>query len=136
MKELSKNQQIIMAVGATLKVVGVGCYVFNFMPYVFSVVFTVGAIVFAVMQILQASYVDSDNVTLRRLKKIMIVGDVCFILAGLLMLENSYMVLYRFLSWDIWLKYFWNNWVVLLLVAAILELYTSHRISYELKKNN
>ena len=136
MKELSKNQQIIMAVGATLMVVGVGCYVFNFMPYVFSVVFTVGAIAFAVMQILQASYVDSDNVTLRRLKKIMIVGDVCFILAGLLMLENSYMVLYRFLSWDIWLKYFWNNWVVLLLVAAILELYTSHRISYELKKNN
>jgi hypothetical protein len=136
MKELSKNQQIIMAVGATLMVVGVGCYVFNFMPYVFSVVFTVGAIVFAVMQILQASYVDSDNVTLRRLKKIMIVGDVCFILAGLLMLENSYMVLYRFLSWDIWLKYFGNNWVVLLLVAAILELYTSHRISYELKKNN
>lgn len=136
MKELSKNQQIIMAVGATLMVVGVGCYVFNFMPYVFSVVFTVGAIAFAVMQILQASYVDSDNVTLRRLKKIMIVGDVCFILAGLLMLENSYMVLYRFLSWDIWLKYFWNNWVVFLLVAAILELYTSHRISYELKKNN
>ena len=136
MKELSKNQQIIMAVGATLMVVGVGCYVFNFMPYVFSVVFTIGAIAFAVMQILQASYVDSDNVTLRRLKKIMIVGDVCFILAGLLMLENSYMVLYRFLSWDIWLKYFWNNWVVLLLVAAILELYTSHRISYELKKNN
>lgn len=136
MKELSKNQQIIMAVGATLMVVGVGCYVFNFMPYVFSVVFTVGAIAFAVMQILQASYVDSDNVTLRRLKKIMIVGDVCFILAGLLMLENSYMVLYRFLSWDIWLKYFWNNWVVLMLVAAILELYTSHRISYELKKNN
>ncbi len=136
MKELNKNQQIIMAAGATLMVVGVGCYVFNFMPYVFSVVFTVGAIAFAVMQILQASYVDSDNVTLRRLKKIMIVGDVCFILAGLLMLENSYMVLYRFLSWDIWLKYFWNNWVVLLLVAAILELYTSHRISYELKKNN
>jgi hypothetical protein len=88
------------------------------------------------MQMIQASYDDGKSVTLRRLKRIMIIGDICFILAGLLMLENSYMVLYKILSWETWLKYCWNNWVVILLVAAILELYTSHRISNELKKNN
>jgi hypothetical protein len=41
MKELSKNQQIIMAIGATLMVIGVGCFVFGFLPKVFSVVFMV-----------------------------------------------------------------------------------------------
>lgn len=136
MKELSRNQQIIMATGATLMVIGVGCFVFNFMPKVFSVVFMVGAVCFAVMQMVQAFYSDDNSITLRRLKGIMIIGDVCFILAGLLMLENSYKVLYNFLSWETWLKYCWNNWVVILLIASILELYTSHRISNELKKND
>lgn len=136
MKELSNIQQIIVAVGATLMVIGVGCYVFSFMPKVFSVVFMVGAVLFAGMQMIQASYDDGSSVTLRRLKRIMIIGDFCFILSGLLMLENTYMVLYQYLSWEIWLQYCWNNWVVILLVAAILELYTSHRISHELKKKD
>ena len=66
----------------------------------------------------------------------MMIGDVCFIIAGLLMLENAFLMLYRVLPWDIWLKYCWNNWVIALLIAAILEMYTSHRISYELKKKD
>ncbi len=136
MKELSRNQQIIMAIGATLMVIGVGCFVFYFMPKVFSVVFMVGAVCFATMQMIQVSSGDGKNIAIRRLKGIMIAADICFILAGLLMLENSYKVLYQYLSWETWLKYCWNNWVVVLLIAAILELYTSHRISNELKKNN
>ena len=134
MKELSRNQQIIMAIGATLMVIGVGCFVFYFMPKVFSVVFMVGAVCFATMQMIQVSSGDGKNIAIRRLKGIMIAADICFILAGLLMLENSYKVLYQYLSWETWLKYCWNNWVVVLLIAAILELYTSHRISNELKK--
>jgi hypothetical protein len=136
MKELGRNQQIIMALGSTLMVIGVGCFVFGFLPKVFSVVFMVGAVCFATMQMIQASSGDSKSIAIRRLKGIMVAADICFILAGLLMLENSYMVLYKFLSWETWLKYCWNNWVVALLIAAILELYTSHRISNELKKNN
>jgi len=136
MKDLSRNQQIIMAIGATLMVIGVGCFVFYFMPKVFSVVFMVGAVCFATMQMIQVSSGDGKNIVIRRLKGIMIAADICFILAGLLMLENSYKVLYQYLSWETWLKYCWNNWVVVLLIAAILELYTSHRISNELKKNN
>ena len=125
-----------MAIGATLMVIGVGCFVFHFMPKVFSVVFMVGAVCFATMQMIQVSSGDGKNIAIRRLKGIMIAADICFILAGLLMLENSYKVLYQYLSWETWLKYCWNNWVVVLLIAAILELYTSHRISNELKKNN
>ena len=136
MKELSSQQQIVMAVGAFMMVVGVGCFVFGVLQQVFSVVFFLGAVAFASIQMIQASSDGSENITLRRLKRIMMIGDICFIVAGLLMLENAYVVLYRYLPLDVWLRYCWNNWVIALLVAAILEIYTSHRISYELKKNN
>ena len=33
-----------------------------------------------------------------------------------------------------YLQYVRNNWIVVLLVAAILQLYTSHRIANELEK--
>ena len=136
MKQLSSLQQIVMAVGAFMMVVGVGCYVFGVLQQVFSVVFFLGAVAFASIQMIQASSDGSEGITLRRLKRIMMIGDICFIVAGLLMLENAYVVLYRYLPLDVWLRYCWNNWVIALLVAAILEIYTSHRISYELKKNN
>ena len=136
MKQLSSQQQIVMAVGAFMMVVGVGCFVFGVLQQVFSVVFFLGAVAFASIQMIQASSDGSENITLRRLKRIMMIGDICFIVAGLLMLENAYVVLYRYLPLDVWLRYCWNNWVIALLVAAILEIYTSHRISYELKKNN
>lgn len=136
MKQLSSLQQIVMAVGAFMMVVGVGCFVFGVLQQVFSVVFFLGAVAFASIQMIQASSDGSENITLRRLKRIMMIGDICFIVAGLLMLENAYVVLYRYLPLDVWLRYCWNNWVIALLVAAILEIYTSHRISYELKKNN
>ena len=35
-----------------------------------------------------------------------------------------------------YLTYVYNKWVVFLLIAAILELYTAHRISNELKKQD
>ena len=136
MKQLSSLQQIVMAVGAFMMVVGVGCFVFGVLQQVFSVVFFLGAVAFASIQMIQASSDGSEGITLRRLKRIMMIGDICFIVAGLLMLENAYVVLYRYLPLDVWLRYCWNNWVIALLVAAILEIYTSHRISYELKKNN
>jgi hypothetical protein len=136
MKELSRPQEICLALGALMMVVGTGCYVFNVLPKLFSVVFFLGAVAFASMQIVATMSDGSDDMTLRRLKKIMRIADVCFIIAGLMMLENAYMMLYNVIPLDIWLKYCWNNWVIVLLVAAILEMYTSHRISYELKKKD
>ena len=37
-------------------------------------------------------------------------------------------------GYNAYLTYIHNNWVVLLLVAAMLELYSTHRISNELDK--
>jgi uncharacterized membrane protein SpoIIM required for sporulation len=33
-----------------------------------------------------------------------------------------------------YINYVYNKWVVLLLIAAVLEVYTTHRIASELKK--
>jgi hypothetical protein len=33
-----------------------------------------------------------------------------------------------------YLQYVYNKWVITLLIAAILQLYTTHRISHELEK--
>lgn len=134
-----------MLIGACLMVVGVGLYVFGglstsmLMIEVAPWVFSVGAIGFAAMQ-MQQSY-DGDSLTLRRLRRIMVTGDVLFIVSALLMLENVYhwlLPLFIKLSpengYMQYVTYVHNNWVVLLLVAAIIEIYTTHRISSELDK--
>ena len=70
----------------------------------------------------------------------MSVADALFIFSAALMLENTYHALlplflqYMDNGYYHYLTYVHNNWVVLLLVAAILEIYTTHRISGELKK--
>ncbi len=109
-------------------VVGSGAYLFmlGWAPYVFAV----GALAFVLMQLKQTY--DGDNLTIRRLRRIMVVSDVMFLLAALLMFANmgNFMGLHL---WD-YLNYIHNNWVVALLVAAILQLYSTHRISHELDK--
>jgi hypothetical protein len=52
--------------------------------------------------------------------------------AALLMIANQS----NFLGLDMlsYIKYVHNNWVVALLLAAILQLYASHRIANELEK--
>ena len=100
--------------------------------------FAAGSVAFAAMQLKQTY--DGRNITVRRLRKIMSVGDALFILSAALMLENTYNTLLPLFVKYIpngyyhYLTYIHNNWVVLLLVAAILEIYTTHRISSELKK--
>ncbi len=119
-----------MVAGAGLYVVGIHTAT----PWVF----TVGAIAFAVMQ-MQQTY-DGRNHTIQRLRRIMTIGDVLFILSALLMLEDSYRVLlplftsYMENGYYQYVTYINNNWVILLLIAAVLEIYTTHRISHELDK--
>lgn len=95
------------------------------------------------MQMIQTY--KGTSITIRRLRTIMVIADVAFIVAGLLMFENGWHLLYRQIvygSGDVpnismhikYLKYINNNWVVALLIAAILEMYSMNRISSELKK--
>ena len=93
-------------------------------------IFGPGALMFAAMQMRQ-SY-DGNNFTIRRLRRIQLTSDVLFLLAGLLMLANQSN--FFGINLLLYIKYVHNNWIVVLLVAAILQLYASHRIANELEK--
>ena len=130
MKQLSKLQTIIFLAGAVLMVVGAGLNMagnLNDSPSAF-----------ASMQLRQTY--EGRNFTLRRLRRILSVGDVFFILSAVLMLEDAFHFLlplfqpYGLNGYNNYVIYVQNNWVVLLLAAAIIEIYATHRISHELKK--
>ena len=140
MRELSKAQSIIFALGGLLMVVGVGCVVFGVQTALMrygAVAFAVGAVCFATMQMTQVY--TGNNIVIRRLRRIMVFADVCFVVAALLLIENAFQIVFPYMATTIdgynnYIHYVYNNWVVALLIAAILELYSTHRISYELKK--
>ena len=77
--------------------------------------------------------------TIRRLRKIMTFAGIGFILAGLFMVEDSYFFLRPFVAnsisgYSTYINIIHHNWVILLLISAVLEMYTTHRINYELRK--
>lgn len=122
-----------------MMVVGVGCKIFGFLPGIMTIIFVLGCICFALMQMSQTY--DGNSITIRRLRHIMVFGDICFILAGLLMLEDTYQLLFPYMATSIegynnYVHYVHNNWVIALLIGAVLELYTTHRMSYEFKKED
>ncbi len=137
MKQLNKSQSMTMLAGAVLMVIGAGLKVFTLMQ-IAPWFFFIGSVAFVAMQ-MQQTY-GGTNITLKRLRRILDIGDMFFIVSSLLMLENTYHVLLPlFMSmskdgYNTYLTYIHNNWVVLLLVACMIELYTTHRISHELGK--
>lgn len=115
-------------------VIGAGCYAFIYAQQVVCWVYLAGALLFASMQVSETY--EGNNQAVKRLKRIMTFADIFFVLSGLLMVDSAYMFM-RDSFTDI-VSYYnlvYNKWVLLLLVAAILEMYTMHRISAELKKD-
>ena len=129
MKQLSSIETAILLVGGLLMVVGAGALLFlqSWAPWVYAP----GALMFAAMQMRQRY--EGNVFTIRRLRRMIIVSDILFLVAALLMFANQS----NFLGLDYlsYIKYVRNNWVVVLLVAAILQLYASHRIASELEKH-
>ena len=140
MKQLNKIQTFIFILGGVLMVIGAGCFAFGYMIYpqltlYTSWLFLLGTVAFSVMQSMQL-YEGSSQVVLR-LKRIQAVADIFFVLSGISMVDTVYAFLRRwFENYETYITYFYNKWVVFLLIAALLELYTTHRISHELKKEN
>ena len=129
MRQLSKFEGLALLLGGLLMVVGAGANVLfcSWAPYVFAP----GSLLFVAMQLRQRY--EGKDFTIRRLRRIQIISDFLFLVAGLLMLANHK----NFLGLDqlSYIRYVHNNWVVVLLVAAVLQLYTSHRIANELEKD-
>ena len=129
MRQLSKLESALFLLGGLLMVVGAGASMFlqQWAPYVFAP----GAVLFAGMQLRQRY--EGKDFTIRRLRRLVIISDVLFLVAALLMFANQS----NFLGLDYltYVQYVHNNWIAVLLVAAILQLYASHRIANELEKH-
>ena len=131
MKQLNKIQSIIFLVGGLLMVVGACCFAIMWQQDIVSWVYLVGALLFAVIQIMQ-SY-DGNSLSVKRLKSIMTLADVLFVVAGLLMIDKVYGVFCpMFDNFESYVSILYNKWVIVLLIAAVLEMYTMHRIEHEL----
>ena len=128
MREMTKVQNAIFLAGAVLMVVGSGAMTLGWLPAPY--VYALGALGFASMQMLQRY--EGSNFVVRRLRRIMLLSDVLFLVTAVLMFAGQGNPLR--LDALTYAKYIHNNWVVTLLIAAIMQLYTSHRIGQELEK--
>ncbi len=128
MRELNRIQNAVFVFGALLMVIGAGTSLLAWgsAPYIY----TIGALCFSSMQMLQ--HYDGSNFVIRRLRRIMLLSDFLFLLAAVLMFANKG----NFFGIDYitYIEYIYNKWVVVLLIAALLQLYSTHRISHELEK--
>ncbi|WP_028907214.1 hypothetical protein [Xylanibacter ruminicola] len=128
MRELNKLQTAIFLFGGILMAVGAGTTLLGWgsAPYIFAI----GALCFSSMQ-MQQRY-EGQNFTIRRLRRMMLLSDVLFLVAALLMFASKGNFLG--LSYITYIEYVYNKWVIVLLIAALLQLYSMHRIGSELEK--
>lgn len=108
-----KIVNILYVVGAVLMLMGaLGKMSF---PVEASYVYTVGALLFAVMQFIGRS--KERNFVIRRLVFQQQIGGICLVAAGVLMFTHVR-----------------NEWIVAMFIGALFELYTAYRIPQELEK--
>lgn len=128
-------------IGGALMVIGACCYCFMLQHNVVCWIFLAGAVLFSVMQCMQTY--EGRDLTIRRLKKIMNMADILFVISGILMVDSTYGFLLPLFhdysgnaGYYTYISYVYNKWVILMLIAAVLEVYTTHRISHELGKKD
>ena len=122
MKELSKLQLCVYNVGGLMMLCGAVLPLFSEKIVYAAYIYTIGVILFAVMQYLQ-KYQGSD-IVIRRLRRQQLLGASILLIAGLLMFASVYFTPSPVCG----------GWQMFLAIGAILELYTSFRIPNELNK--
>ncbi len=144
MRQLTRFQLILMAIGGTLMVAGIVAELFTLgMPptqplaIAATASFVLGTFIYAAMMLLQTY--DGTSLTIKRLCRIRNFSAVCLIFSGLLMIEQTFHLLLPLFNSNIdsmvaYYQIVRNNWVLLLLIAAILQLYTTLRLSKEMAK--
>ena len=125
---MNKWQNALFFLGAMLMLAGAVSSIFRWdaHPYVF----TVGAVCYVAMQTMQRY--EGSSLTINRLLRIQTLSGLLLIATGVLMYANEDNAFG--LEWLTYLNYIHGKWVVILLLAAILQLYTTYRISAELEK--
>lgn len=122
---------VFMVVGVVVNVISVGGVLPALAVRVATVAYVVGTLLFAAVQFKQ-TYEGSD-LTIRRLRNIQVIGGVALILSGLLLFEQTFGIIKPLVATSLdgyndYYHYVHGNWGVLLLIAGILELYTTLRI--------
>ena len=128
MRELNKVQNAVFVVGALLMVIGTGTTLLGWWASAY--IYAAGAMGFASMQMLQRY--EGPDFTIRRLRRIMLLSDVLFLVAAVLMFANR--GIFLGLDYITYIEYVYNKWVIVLLIAALLQLYSTHRIAHELDR--
>ncbi len=134
MRPLNRVQTLAWVLGALLMVVGMGCYVFLLRNFYAAVAYLFGSVLFAVFQCMQTY--EGNDFTIRRLKNMLTLADILFVVTGILLIDTStkfFLPLFR--NMNTYFNYVYNKWLVVLLVAVILELYAVNRIAYMLRKS-
>lgn len=126
MSNNNRLQNIALQVGGILLVTGAILPMVPALHAYAPIVFTIGALLFGSMQILERY--EGRNITIRRLRRQQIIGVALLIASAALMLMKEYHVGPIAIRGD--------EWKITLIVAAILELYTAFRIPTELEKEN
>ena len=120
MKELDPKLVILQQAGAILMVGGAALFLWK--PLIATVLYTVGAVVFCPLQMLQRY--DGKNFIIRRLRRQQLLGLIAFLCGAccMIMQVGRFGFARR------------NEWVVCVTIGCIIELYTVFRIPAELKK--
>lgn len=110
---MKQIQKYIYIIGGILLVLGAALYItkWSWAPYMY----TVGAFLFGAMQM--ADRYTGTSFVIRRLRRQQVLGAVMLMLTGVAMFACKY-----------------NEWIVCLLIACLLELYTAFRLPQELEK--
>jgi len=122
MIKMTKIETYLMNVGGVFILLGASAYLFY--PIASTYIYIIGALLFGCIQI-KNGYRE-NNIVIRRLRRQQIFAALLLMLTGLLMITNTYK----------WIYCRHNEWVICLTIAAILELYSSFRLSHELKKED
>ena len=111
---MKKEFSIIQMIGAGLLLIGAMLQIthWELAPYLY----TVGAVLFAWIQVAYARY-EGKHLIIRRLRRQQIIGAMLLVFVGVLMFTSKR-----------------NEWIVCLTIAAVLQLYTAWRIPSELEK--
>ena len=115
--------------GGVLMVAGAVSYILFFGQEVAAWCYLIGAVVYTVVQALQTED-DEGGVVLHRLHQLQRLSGLLLVLSGLLMVDDVYLwLLPLFSDYFTFVTYLYNKWVLLMLIGALLQLYTTLRIA-------
>ena len=128
-KGFSKSRNTVQMLGGVLMVAGAVSYILFFGQEVAAWCYLIGAVVYTVVQALQTED-DEGGVVLHRLHQLQRLSGLLLVLSGLLMVDDVYLwLLPLFSDYFTFVTYLYNKWVLLMLIGALLQLYTTLRIA-------